>query len=258
MSYLQHGSRHGTGGSDRRGGGYPAYNYNNFADWLYIRTTDVVDGALSSMSVGTVFDGDGVGITNTAGGGGNVTLEVLGGDTDDDVIVAFGGGSDGSPFYLQGSTYLHALVHSHLTLDVFGTGGDAGHDSELSLLGGAATLGATDGVDIVSNPGYDISPFPVDFGVNSVQIAAGDATNYGTVVLEAFDRQVTPAYTEFFVGYVDFNPHPYTYNGQTAQILGGQTFTVVASDGSPIFQVDSLEAGGAVHILTGTSVVADL
>jgi hypothetical protein len=253
--YGQHGPRHGTGGSDRRGGGYPAYEYDNVGEWLYIKTTSDVDGALSGMFLGVVFDGDGVGITNAAGGGDVVSLVVLGGDTDDDVSISFGGVGDGSPFFLDGTSHLSCRLPHHFD---FQQADGSGNSSELSLNTGDVSLSATGGIDIVSNDGSGISPFPVDFGVNSVQIAAGDATNYGTVVLEAFDNQATPAYTEFFAGYVDFNPNPYTYNGQTAQILGGQKFTVVGSDGSPIFQVLALEQGGTVHIKTGTTVHADL
>lgn len=170
---------------------------------------------------------------------------------------------------VNGTVGLFRVTSEHgITLQDFG----GGNVSLISLAGillsalddlslssaGTAELTATNGVDIVSNAALNILPFPVSFGVNSVQVAAGDATHHGIVVLEAFDNQATPAYSEYFVGYVDFNPNPYSYNGQTAQILGGQTFTVVGSDGSPIFQVKALEQGGTVHIKTGTTVHADL
>lgn len=229
MSYNQHARRHAPGGTDMVGGGFIAYDWDNVGDWLDIQ---VIGTSPDSGVAFSVDDTGGSGIDFQTAGLFRVTSET--GTT----IQDFGGGT--VSLLSQAGITLSALLDLILSSN------------------GTAELVAEDGVDIVSNAALSISPFPVDFGVNSVQIAAGDATNFGTVALEAFDRQATPAYTEFFVGYVDFTPDPYTYNGQTAQILGGQKFTVVGSDGSPIFQVLALEQGGTVHIKTGTTVHADL
>jgi len=211
------------------GGGNIRFDAENVGDWLDIEVTGASPVSFNAFYVNDT-GGNGIGFQTT--GGFFVTSET--GTT----IQDFGGGN----VSLISQAAIIASALADLTLGSNGT----------------TELTAIEGVDIVSNAAQSIAPFPVSFGVNSVQIAAGDATNYGTVVLEAFDRQGTPAYTEYFVGAVDFNPNPYAYNGQTAQILGGQTFTVVASDGSPLFQVLALEQGGTTHIKSGTTIHADL
>jgi hypothetical protein len=250
-----HGRTHGTGGADRRGGGFPAYEWENIGAWLYSKTSDPVPGDLDATGTapGVLFDtSHGVTVTSPDG---TASFYVIGTSAEDDVSVSLGGIGPGSPLFLDGKFSLSSFLEDFFD---FEQADGSGHNSQFSLNTGEGTLAGTDGIDIVSNAETSISPFPVSFGVNSVQVAAGDDTRYGTVVLEAFDNQGTPTYTEYFVGYVEFNPNPYAYNGQTAQILGGQKFTIVGSDGSPIFQVDALEQGGAVHIKSGGTVVANL